>query len=136
MGLTADFCQERLITTESATAPVAAVVEVADCSSTPVGTVFVGRPTANPVLLAVLDGWAAFLGVADLGGRPAFFLGAGEVPDATRVVLAFLGTDLTAVAFLATVFFGVFFFLAAALAVDAFLSDVFLLLMNGIIATL
>jgi len=51
-------------------------------------------------------------------------------------VLAFLGTDLTAVAFLATVFFGVFFFLAAALAVDAFLSDVFLLLMNGIIATL
>jgi len=101
----------------------------------PVGAVFVGLLTTNAVLFAIFDEETAFLGVADFGGRPAFFLGATEVSDATRAGLAFLGVDLTAVAFLATVFFGVVFFLAAAFVVDAFLSDVFLLLMNGIIAT-
>lgn len=135
MGFAVFFCQERLITTESATEPVAAVVEVAEGSSIPVGAAFVGP-------LTVYSGRAGmtFLGVADLGGRPAFFFTGVAEEDVSCVAAAFFATDFAGTAFFGIAFFCAFFFcagffLAAALVVDAFLLGVFLLLIFGIIAT-
>jgi len=119
VGLAAAFCHDRLITTESATEPVAAVVEVADGSSTPVGTTRVE---------------AAF-GTIDFGGRPAFFFTGAADEEFACAAAAFLATDFTGAAFFCATFFWVVFFLAATFVVDVFLLGVFLLLIFGMIAT-
>lgn len=120
VGLVANFCHERLITTESATAPVAVVTEVAEGSSTPVATTTV----------------EALFGVTDFGGRPAFFFTGAADEEFACAGAAFLATDFTGATFFCTAFFWVVFFLAATFVVDVFLLGVFLLLIFGIIATL
>ena len=123
VGLATAFCHERLITTESATEPVAELVEVADGISTPVGTTIV----------------ETLFGVTDFGGRPAFFFTGVADEEFACDAVAFLATDFTVAAFFCATFFWVVFFLAATFLVDAFvfnvfLVGVFLLLIFGIIA--
>lgn len=116
--------------TESAIAPDADVVDVAEGSSTPVGTAGVDTLKVTAVFFAGTFFFAgvAFLGAADFG-RPGFFFTGVDAEVESCVAAAFLATDLAG-----TAFFCAGFFFAATLEVDAFLFDGCLLLILGMIA--